>query len=66
MADIADRAAEQQQYLNDLALQKREQAPALQANGYCHNCDEPLTGSLLFCDQDCRDDFDYRAKRSRA
>ena len=32
--------------------------PALVAYGCCHYCDEPLAPALLFCDVDCRDDYD--------
>lgn len=32
--------------------------PALVAYGCCHYCDEPLAPVLLFCDVDCRDDYE--------
>ena len=32
--------------------------PALAPHGCCHYCDEALAPALLFCDVDCRDDYD--------
>ena len=41
--------------------------PALVAYGACHYCDEPLAPGLLFCDVDCRDDYDKeQAAKARA
>ncbi|MDN2678480.1 hypothetical protein [Janthinobacterium sp. SUN033] len=41
--------------------------PALVAQGCCHYCDEPLAPALLFCDADCRDDYDKeQAAKARA
>ena len=32
--------------------------------GSCHNCDEPVNPGRLFCDAECREDYDYRQKRA--
>ncbi|MDO8052040.1 hypothetical protein O3301_26570 [Janthinobacterium sp. SUN211] len=46
------------------ALRRR---PALVVHGCCHYCDEPLAPALLFCDADCRDDYDKeQAAKARA
>ena len=29
----------------------------------CHNCEASLPAGFLFCDTDCRDDYQRRAKR---
>jgi hypothetical protein len=40
---------------------------ALVAHGCCHYCDEALAPVLLFCDVDCRDDYDKeQAANARA
>ena len=39
----------------------------LVANGCCHFCDEALAPAQLFCDVDCRDDYDKeQAAKARA
>ena len=41
--------------------------PALVTHGCCHYCDEALAPALLFCDVDCRDDYDKeQAGKARA
>ena len=41
--------------------------PGLAAHGCCHYCDEALAPALLFCDVDCRDDYDKeQAAKARA
>ncbi|KKO65378.1 hypothetical protein VM94_00913 [Janthinobacterium sp. KBS0711] len=41
--------------------------PGLVAHGCCHYCDEPLAPALLFCNVDCRDDYDKeQGARTRA
>ena len=41
--------------------------PGLEAHGSCHYCDEPLAPALLFCDVDCRDDYEKeQAAKARA
>lgn len=47
----------------ELALRLTVRKPAPQANGQCQNCDEPLTGSVMFCPGgECRDDWEKRQK----
>ena len=41
--------------------------PALVAHGCCHYCDETLASELLFCNVDCRDDYEKeQAAKARA
>ena len=41
--------------------------PALVSHGACNYCDEALPPALLFCDVDCRDDYEKeQAARTRA
>lgn len=62
MADIADNADE----INELHLQEslaaqKRRAIELKPKGICHYCDEGISSSAnnkLFCDTDCRDDYD--------
>ena len=41
--------------------------PGLVAHGCCHYCDEVLAPVLLFCNADCRDDYEKeQAAKGRA
>ena len=61
--DICDQADELiQMSLTNKINEIRSKKP-LQATGKCLNCDEQVEG--LFCDVDCRDDYDYRNKRGK-
>lgn len=43
---------------------ERGKLGGIQEKGSCHNCEESL-GEGLFCDKDCREDFEYRENRRR-
>ena len=58
--DDADRAQKAEEGRREDALKKR--MPELIAVGFCHNCGEALRPGLLFCDADCRDDYEKRSK----
>lgn len=61
MPDEADRAQEVEERQRAAALTKRR--PTLPICGYCHNCGTTLgTTGLLFCDEDCRDDYEKRER----
>lgn len=32
--------------------------------GACYNCEEPVAPGRLFCDAACREDYDYRQRRT--
>lgn len=42
--------------------QTKKMAVTLQPTGECYNCDEPIDSDKLFCDADCRDDYEKRKK----
>jgi len=67
MSDIADLAQWriEQDLCNTLAHVKK--SPALEADGFCYFCDETIQHELLFCNVDCRDDFEKEQQaRQRA
>lgn len=62
MTDEVDIASEVEQLRTDAALSARERH-ALPETGHCYNCNEVIS-SGLFCDADCRDDYEKREKFS--
>ena len=67
MSDDADRA--QWRIAKDLqvAMAHACKIPTLHGDGRCHFCDEVVAHELVFCDKDCRDDFEKeQAARQRA
>jgi hypothetical protein len=69
-ADIIDQASEQAEAALEAALAAARTIaanyPTLRAKGFCHYCDEPVGAKEKFCDEHCRDDYDYLQARSRA
>lgn len=65
-SDPSDHASELEQRERDILLaQHKERAKhALQPTGYCYNCEEPVEKGL-FCNSDCRDDFEFRQKMEK-
>lgn len=41
-------------------------SPSLVPAGFCHFCGEAVQPSHLFCDTDCRDDYDHMQARRKA
>ncbi len=63
-ADVSDKRIEQAVIAG---LDKVRRASSLHSDGRCHFCDEPVPDSLIFCDIDCRDDYERElAARRRA
>lgn len=63
--DDLDRASDHEERLREAA--KTMRLPQLPQNGRCHNCGEQIAAGLLFCDADCRDDYQKAADaRKRA
>ena len=59
--DDADLTQERME--KEMALRLTVRRPVLPPTGHCHNCDDDLqAGRLLFCDPDCRDDWEKRQK----
>lgn len=42
--------------------QTKKKAVLLTPNGECYNCDESIDHDQLFCDVDCRDDYEKRKR----
>lgn len=64
MADIIDDANKLAEHQREQAL-KRRKPEGPPPCGYCHNCNEPLTTGLRWCDLDCRADWE-RLQRVKA
>jgi hypothetical protein len=64
MTDAIDHACEQAEFFLASALSEQAKKPHLQATGKCLNCDEAVAVGL-FCDADCRDDFESRCKSEK-
>lgn len=57
--DIIDHTDEMMEQLTTARIAEiRSVRPGLIATGRCHNCDETLPPAHLFCDADCRDDYE--------
>ncbi len=64
MTDAIDQACEQEAFFLASALSKQAKKPHLQETGTCLNC-EAVVAVGLFCDADCRDDFERRCKSEK-
>lgn len=65
MSDIADRAdwrIEQDVQNAKAHVGKR---PMLDSDGHCHFCDKQIAHGMLFCNADCRNDYDKERARLR-
>lgn len=68
-SDILDCAAEltQREIEAQLAAHRqRARGTQIKPKGFCYNCDEPLSPEQLFCDSDCRDDYQHIQERRKA
>ena len=57
MSDVADRADWRIAQDIKAAMVHASRTPLLEADGYCHYCDEHVAHGALFCNTDCRDDY---------
>lgn len=67
MADFGDEASviNEAHLAASIAAQK-QRAVKLHPKGRCHYCDEkldPQSKNIIFCDIDCRDDYEHMMKR---
>jgi len=62
MSDHADNADSRIYRTIDAGLAAARRAPALQPDSRCHFCDEIVATELLFCNRDCRDDFELQIR----
>ncbi len=60
--DIYDQATlKEEQEREVLLAMMRNRAPSIYPSGMCHNCNSALQDTRhLFCDADCRDDWQAR------
>lgn len=69
MSDVYDQATDLEMRERDLSLalvRSNAAKPAMLPIGACYNCDECLSdAAALFCNADCRDDFQLRVSRSK-
>lgn len=61
--DDVDRASAREERQREDALRVRRAAPV--PCMACHNCGEALAGTALFCDADCRDDWQRQREAAR-
>lgn len=67
-SDILDYAAELAQREVEARLEAhrdRAKESKIEPKGSCYNCDEPLDQGHLFCDSDCRDDYQHIQERRK-
>jgi len=68
MTDIYEQASEAEERDRALALKTQKERAAREAlipTGRCYFCEEDVGIGRLFCDGDCRDDFEREQKRRR-
>ena len=63
--DIIDQANDLIEREMQARLASRRPAP-LPPTGDCYNCGEILEGDRRWCDADCRDEYDRRARRQKS
>ena len=64
--DIYDRASDAEERDRELAIKTQKERAArdkLIPIGYCHFCNGEIPAGRLFCNGDCRDDFEREQKR---
>ncbi|MGS0740423.1 hypothetical protein ACVBEF_01045 [Glaciimonas sp. GG7] len=57
MSDDADRADLRIAAMIQSGLNQARRALGLHSDGRCHFCEESVPNGLLFCNTDCRDDY---------
>jgi hypothetical protein len=61
--DVFDQATHQEEMMRERAIEAAlNPPPPMQAVGKCYNCGEKLRRPKLFCDADCRDDWQRRQR----
>lgn len=65
MADPADEASDliDQELARQIAAAKAQGKPVKPPVGTCYFCGEKVGKGMIFCDADCRDDFDREERR---
>jgi len=65
MSDVADRAEWRIAKDIENAMAHARKTPQLVADGHCHYCDEDIDHARLFCNTDCRDDYQKEQEAKR-
>lgn len=65
MADTIDYAEAAYSKILEASISKSRLHRKLPDIGHCYNCQEPLNSGSLFCDADCRDDYEKREMINR-
>ncbi|MDT0356459.1 hypothetical protein RJO15_11805 [Herbaspirillum huttiense F1] len=65
MSDHADNADHKIYRTIAAGLAAARRAPAMLPDCRCHFCDETVDAEFLFCNSDCRDDFERLTKAAQ-
>lgn len=64
-ADLCDQADQTSEFLLTVAMNNHHHKPrGPQPTGACHNCKDDVDAGC-FCDADCREDWEKRARNKR-
>ncbi|MFZ6711989.1 hypothetical protein [Undibacterium sp. TC9W] len=58
MSDVADMSDKNVETFISSAIANACNKPLMKSTGRCRFCDESVAPGLLFCNRDCRDDFE--------
>lgn len=64
LPDICDQAEKLMSEQLEYQINKIKSEKPLQSTGFCLNCQDDIEEGL-FCDKDCRDDYDFRLERGK-
>ena len=62
MSDIADVSDKHIETFINSAIANASRKTQLHSDGHCAFCDEAVDIGLLFCDRDCRDDYESQQR----
>ncbi len=62
--DDIDKASKTEAFLlrNSIEASRKRKEHTPTYTGFCHYCDEPLPNNQIFCDSDCRNDYEWHKK----
>lgn len=63
MPDELDQIQERMERDEELRKKYTPKTIAIKSIGKCLYCAAPLTGELRWCDEDCRDDYEFMQQR---
>lgn len=65
MPDELDAIQDRMEQEEELRKKYTPKPPVLKSVGKCLYCGAPLEGDLRWCDEDCRDDYEYMIHRKQ-